>query len=59
MPGGVVKQDAQTALAVRAWNLLGGLDWSGVELVADMLGYDDAELLAEQLAAIRDSMRKK
>jgi len=54
----MVKLDAHTALAVRAWNLLGGLDWSGVDYVAGLLGYDDAELLVLQLEMIRDSRRK-
>jgi hypothetical protein len=41
-------------LAVRAWNLLGGIDWAGLPLVAEILGYDDIELLITQLVVIRD-----
>ena len=38
---------------MRAWNLMGGLDWAGLPLVAEMLGAD-IEILAEQLAVIRE-----
>lgn len=41
-------------LAIRAWNLLGGIDWAGLPLVAEILGYDDIELLITQLVVIRD-----
>ncbi len=43
---------------MRAWNLLGGLDWSGVEKVADLLGYDDMEILIMQLQIIRDFQQR-
>lgn len=32
----------------------GTIDWAGLPLVADLLGFDDLELLIVQLAAIRD-----
>lgn len=51
--------DTATALAVRAWNWMGGqIDWAGLPLVADLLGVDDLEILVEQLAALRDWQRK-
>lgn len=34
--------------------MLGSLDWSGLPTVAEILGYDDIELLVAQLIAIRD-----
>lgn len=45
---------ANVALAIRAWNLLGGMDWAGLETVADMLGYEDMEMLVTQLQTIRE-----
>lgn len=44
---------------MRAWNLLGGLDWAGLHTVAEILGYDDIELLVTQLAVIRDRQNPK
>lgn len=46
------------ALAVKAWNLLGGLDWQGIEAVAELLGIEDVDMLIHQLAALRDYQRK-
>ncbi|WP_296823897.1 hypothetical protein [Thiobacillus sp.] len=43
---------------MNAWNLLGGLDWSGVQLVAEILGIEDMELFVDQLAMIRNHQRK-
>lgn len=33
---------------------MGGIDWSALPLVAEMLGIDDVETLIVQLIAIRD-----
>jgi hypothetical protein len=44
-------------LAVRAWNLLGGVEWGGIEMVAETLGYTDLELLMHQLVVIRERQR--
>jgi hypothetical protein len=50
---------AEIGLAIKAWNWLGGqLDWSGLPLVAEILGIDDLEVLIVQLAIIRDSQDK-
>lgn len=46
-------------LAIQAWNLMGGLDWQALPLVADLLGIDDLELLVMQLVVIRDSQRNQ
>lgn len=51
---GPPQQPDDIRLAVRAWNMLGGLDWAGLPIVAELLGYDDIELLVAQLMAIRD-----
>jgi hypothetical protein len=42
-------------LAVRAWNLMGGLDWAALPIVVEMLGIVDVEMLVTQLVAIRRS----
>lgn len=42
-------------VSVRAWNMLGGkIDWSGLELVAELLGVHDIESLVADLMLIRD-----
>lgn len=33
--------------------MLGGMDWAGLPVVAEVLGYDDLEILVTQLEAIR------
>jgi hypothetical protein len=54
-----VRLDGDAALAIRAWNLMGGIDWAGLPVVAEMLGFDDPEILITQLAQIRDAQRNK
>jgi hypothetical protein len=45
-------------IAIRAWNALatgqGGFDWSGLPLVAELLGVTDLELLLERLVIIKN-----
>jgi hypothetical protein len=42
-------------LAVQAWNLLGGvIDYTGLPIVAELLGVADIERLIYQLVLIRD-----
>lgn len=45
-------------IAVRAWNLMGGIDWSALPIVADMIGITDLETLITQLVTIRDWQRE-
>lgn len=40
-----------------AWNLLGGMDWNGVEWVAHYLGIDDTDQLILDLLTIRDNQK--
>jgi hypothetical protein len=44
-------------LALRAWNHLatgmGGIDWAGLPIVAELLGFDDPEALIELLLTIK------
>ena len=42
---------------MRAWNLMGGMDWAALPVVVDLLGVDDVEGLVDGLAAIRDHHR--
>lgn len=48
---------ADEAIAIRAWNLLatgsGGIDWSGLPVVAELLGVEDVEGLLTRLEVIR------
>lgn len=41
---------------MQAWNLMGGLDWTALPIVAELLGVEDIDLLVAQLVAIRDGM---
>ena len=59
MPFEPAPPPAGAALAVRAWNLMGGLDWGGIETVAEMLGIKDIEALIADLATIRDHQARK
>jgi hypothetical protein len=38
---------------IRAWNMLGGLEWNGIDRVADMLGIEDRDALVLGLITIR------
>lgn len=57
MPGNLEppSQSPEVKLAIRAWNMCGGMDWAAIPHVAEILGYDDIEMLVYQLAAIRDN----
>lgn len=46
-------------LAVRAWNLMGGLDWQALPIVAEILGIAEIEPFIARLLAIRDWQRKQ
>ncbi|WFP48509.1 hypothetical protein PL263_10330 [Methylomonas sp. EFPC3] len=55
MPGGTNQpQPDQLKLAVDAWNIMGGLDWAGLPVVAELLGVQDIESLIYHLKLIRD-----
>lgn len=44
-------------LAVRAWNMMAGLDWNALPVVCELIGVDDVEALLWQLLLIRDRLR--
>lgn len=46
-------------LAVTAWKLMGGLDWSAFPTVCLLLDADDPLGLAQRLAAMRDHFRNR
>ena len=55
----VAQLDGETALSIRAWNIMGGIDWAALPVIAEMLGIDDIETLVLQLVAIRDAQRER
>ena len=55
----VAQLDGETALLIRAWNIMGGIDWAALPVIAEMLGIDDIETLVLQLVAIRDAQRER
>ena len=55
----VAQLDGETVLSIRAWNIMGGIDWAALPVVAEMLGIDDIETLVLQLVAIRDAQRER
>ena len=55
----VAQLDGETVLSIRAWNIMGGIDWVALPVIAEMLGIDDIETLVLQLVAIRDAQRER
>ncbi len=41
------------------WNVLGGIDWAGLPLVAEMFGIDDVEQLVRDLVTVREFQKAK
>lgn len=50
--------DFSTGIAIRAWNLMGGIDWAALPVIAELYGITDIDILIHQLVAIRDSQRE-
>ena len=44
-------------LSVSVWNLMGGLDWNALEVVAEMLGVRDIDRLVRDLVTMRDHFK--
>ena len=55
----VAQLDGETVLSISAWNIMGGIDWAALPVIAEMLGIDDIETLVLQLVAIRDAQRER
>jgi hypothetical protein len=47
----------ESSQAVEAWNIMGGLNWSALPIVVELIGVDDVELLIEQLVIIRNKQK--
>lgn len=45
--------DMFSAATIRAWNMMGGIDWSALPVVAELIGIDDVELLVDGLMQIK------
>lgn len=45
-------------MAVQCWNLMGGLEWQALPVVAEMLGIADIEALVHDLVTIRNTKRE-
>ncbi len=53
-------RDTEAAIAVKAWNLMGGeIQWSALEFIAELFGIQDMDIFIHQLAAIRDHGREQ
>lgn len=52
-------QSSDTAQAIHAWNLMGGLDWAALPVIVELLGIADPEPLIYQLQAIRNHHRQE
>lgn len=46
-------------MAVAAWNMAGGLDWSALPVVCEVLGIREPDVLIAQLVAIRDAQSQR
>jgi hypothetical protein len=46
------------SLSVAAWNLMGGLDWTALPVVVEMLGITDVDALVRDLVVIRESQKE-
>lgn len=49
----------ESRTAIQIWNVLGGLEWAGLPVVAEMYGVDDPAGLIERLVLIRDTLAEK
>lgn len=38
---------------------MGGIEWDGIEVVAEILGIEDVEMLVRNLVSIRDFQNKQ
>lgn len=59
MEGSPIQPACPAPLAVAAWNLLGGMEWEGVEVAAAIYGVEDVDLWLHELAAIRNHSSKR
>jgi len=51
--------DESVILAIKAWNMMGGkLDWTALEIVAEIIGVTDIEQLLAQFEKIKNHGEK-
>lgn len=58
-PGGPGNCPADSVLSLKAWNLMGGLDWKAMDTVTELLGIRDIEALIGDLVTIRDWQKER
>ena len=58
-PGGPGSGPADSVLSLKAWNLMGGLDWNAMETVTELLGIRDIDALIGDLVTIRDWQKER
>lgn len=46
-------------MALKAWNMMRGLDWAALPIIAEKLGVRDIELFIDQLVQIREWQTKE
>lgn len=46
-------------IAVDAWNLMGGLEWSAMDYICERFGIEDVDAFVAQLVAIRDHQEQQ
>lgn len=49
----------ENKVAIQIWNVLGGLEWAGLEIAAEKYGVDDPGGLIDSLVLIRKTMDEK
>jgi hypothetical protein len=59
LPLSPIPAPGNAGLAIAAWNMLGGLDWAGLPIVADILGIEDVDGLIRDLITIREFDRQQ
>ena len=47
------------SIAVKAWNLMGGIDWNALPVVSEYYGIQDVELFIDELVVIRDHIARQ
>jgi len=54
-----VPLNQDNVLAVRLWNLMGGINWESLPLLAEYFGVRNAETLLDGLLTIQDYQQRR
>ena len=46
-------------MAVEAWNMMGGIDWTGLPVVVEYFGITEVDQFISRLISIRDYLKAK